>query len=89
MSAARFWVSGRVQGVAYRAHARREARRLGIVGHARNLGDGRVEVVAHGDAAAIDAFARWLAGGPPAARVEGVAREVLDDAGRPHGFSIG
>lgn len=88
MSAARFTVSGHVQGVAFRAHARQQARALGIDGHARNLADGRVEVVAHGDTAAIDAFAAWLAHGPPAARVDDVIREPVD-AAPPRGFEIG
>jgi len=89
MSAARFLVSGRVQGVAFRAHARREAESLGLAGHARNLADGRVEVLAHGDAAAIDRLADWLRQGPPLARVDAVAREAADDGDAPAGFTIG
>ncbi|WP_133501184.1 acylphosphatase [Cognatilysobacter terrigena] len=89
MSAARFLVEGRVQGVAFRAHARHEAENLGLTGHARNLPDGRVEVVAHGDVAAIEALAEWLALGPPHARVDAVHREALDATSAPRGFSIG
>jgi acylphosphatase len=89
MSAAHFVVSGRVQGVAFRAHARDEARALGLVGHARNLDDGRVDVVVHGDAAAIDAFARWLARGPAMARVDGIGRAAIEPSGAPADFSIG
>ncbi|HEY4581665.1 MAG TPA: acylphosphatase [Lysobacter sp.] len=89
MSAACFFVDGRVQGVAFRAHARREAEALGLAGHARNLPDGRVEVVVHGDAAAIDRLAAWLRHGPPLARVDGVAREPLAGSEAPAGFSIG
>ena len=89
MTAARFLVAGRVQGVAFRAHARHEAQALGLRGHARNLADGRVEVVAHGDAEALATFQRWLAHGPPMARVDGVSREALDGIDAPHGFDVG
>jgi acylphosphatase len=77
-SAARFFVSGLVQGVAFRAYARQQALALGLRGHARNLSDGRVEVVAAGEAAAIDALAAWLHRGSPWARVDAVVREQLD-----------
>ena len=86
MAAARFLISGRVQGVFYRASTREQALRLGLSGHARNLADGRVEVVAHGAPEALDALERWLWQGPPAAAVEQVAREAfVGDAGS--GFS--
>ena len=68
-------VSGRVQGVFYRASARHEAERLGITGYARNQADGRVEVLACGEPAAIDQLRAWLAKGPPGAQVTGVACE--------------
>ncbi len=75
MAAARFLVSGRVQGVFFRASTREQARQLGLRGHARNLPDGRVEVVAAGADAAIDALAQWLHRGPANARVDAVQRE--------------
>lgn len=75
MSASRFVVSGRVQGVAFRAHARLQAQALGLRGHARNLADGRVEVLAAGPEESIEMLARWLADGPPLARVDSVERE--------------
>lgn len=89
MIAARFTVRGRVQGVAFRAHARAEALARGLRGHARNRADGSVEVRVAGDAAAIDAFAAWLAHGPPLARVDAVERmaDRADDV--PPGFSTG
>jgi acylphosphatase len=89
MSAARFLVSGRVQGVAFRAHARAEALRLGLRGHARNLADGRVDVVAAGDAAALDSFAAWLRHGPPLARVDDIERLPASDDAVGAGFVIG
>jgi acylphosphatase len=78
MAAARFLVSGVVQGVFYRASTRGQAQRLGLTGHARNLPDGRVEVVAHGGPDALDALERWLWQGPPAAKVSGVERTAMD-----------
>lgn len=75
MAAARFFVRGRVQGVRFRASTRDVATRLGLSGHACNLADGRVDVLAVGDADAIEALAAWLQHGPPGARVEGVVRE--------------
>jgi acylphosphatase len=79
MAAARFFVSGKVQGVCFRAGTREEALRLGLRGHARHLADGRVEVLAAGDASALDALARWLEHGPPLARVEQLRREAADE----------
>jgi acylphosphatase len=70
--AKRCLVAGRVQGVFYRASTRQQAASLGIVGYAKNLVDGRVEVLAVGDAAQVDALVRWLRQGPPAAHVTAV-----------------
>ena len=75
--AARFLVSGRVQGVFFRASTRTEALRLGLSGYARNLPDGRVEVHAEGDAAAIATLEQWLRKGPPMARVDSLQREAI------------
>ena len=74
MSVARFLVSGRVQGVFFRASTRDAARALGLAGYARNLDDGRVEVVAQGSEDAIEALRAWLHDGPPQARVDQVER---------------
>lgn len=88
MSCACFRVTGRVQGVFFRASTRREAERLGLRGHAINLPDGRVEVLACGPDDALDALERWLHRGPPAARVDGVERVAVErDA--PAGFTTG
>lgn len=76
MTAARFLVSGRVQGVFYRASTRERALALGLSGYAKNLPDGRVEVVASGSDADIDALEQWLRQGPPGARVDAVSREA-------------
>lgn len=77
MPTRRYFVAGRVQGVFFRASTRNEALRLGIAGYAKNLVDGRVEVLASGDAAALDELEAWLHRGPPGARVDALAREDL------------
>ena len=87
MPAARFLVSGRVQGVYYRASTRGQALALGLEGSATNLADGRVEVVAAGPAQALDALEQWLRQGPPAARVDAVERHAHEGAVAP-GFSV-
>ena len=66
----KFRVSGRVQGVFFRASAKQEAERLGLQGWIRNCAHGEVEGVASGSAERLEAFARWLARGPRMARVE-------------------
>ena len=71
----RFLVSGRVQGVGFRDFTRREAMRLGLLGYAANLPDGRVEVVAEGDSHALQELGESLASGPRSAHVTGVLAE--------------
>ena len=70
-------VSGRVQGVWYRASTREQAHRLGVCGYARNLVDGRVEVLACGEQQAVAALQNWLWQGPPHARVTEVSCQLL------------
>lgn len=70
--ARRCYVSGRVQGVFYRGSARQKATELGLSGYARNLPDGRVEVLVVGEPDATQAFIDWLWRGPPAAQVRNV-----------------
>lgn len=65
-------VAGRVQGVFFRASAREVAEELGLTGWVRNLPDGRVEVVAVGDAQALARFRDWLRQGPERAVVTSV-----------------
>ena len=88
MAAARFLVAGKVQGVWFRASTREQALALGLRGFAKNLDDGRVEVLAVGDAGAIDALAEWLRQGPPLARVDRIERTDVDDAGDADGFDV-
>lgn len=78
MPCVRFRVEGRVQGVCFRASTREQALDLGLSGHARNLPDGSVEVLACGEPGAIEALAQWLQHGPALARVDSLQRR--DDA---------
>ena len=77
---ARFFVAGKVQGVFFRASCARQATQLGLVGWARNLPDGRVEVLAGGPPAGLDELGRWLAEGPALAVVRNVERHAEDRA---------
>ena len=86
MVAWRCLVSGRVQGVFYRASTRNEAEKLGVTGYARNLPDGRVEVLACGEEHAVRALRDWLEIGPPAARVTKVECEEVELDRVPEGF---
>ena len=81
-------VTGRVQGVSYRASTADEARRLGLAGWVRNRKDRTVEALVEGDDAAIEAFVRWCHEGSPAAQVTKV--DVVDDRSgdRLEGFRI-
>jgi len=65
-------ISGRVQGVFFRAHTRTKARELGLSGWVHNLPDGRVELVAEGEETKIATLLAWVQMGPPSARVENV-----------------
>jgi len=84
----RCYVSGRVQGVFFRASARHEAERLGIRGYARNLPDGRVEVLACGAKPLVEELCAWLLKGPAQAQVSNVSCELADDDPPPL-FTIG
>jgi acylphosphatase len=68
----RSFVTGRVQGVFYRATCVRKAQSMGISGFARNLNDGRVEVLACGEPAAVEGFIAWLWEGSAASKVAAV-----------------
>ena len=80
-------VSGRVQGVYFRASARDRARLLGLAGIARNDPDGSVFVEVEGDEQALERFVAWCHHGPPDARVERV--EVTEGEPVGHvGFTV-
>lgn len=87
MTAKRFVVRGRVQGVMFRATAADEAARLGVSGRIWNRDDGAVEAEAVGSAEQLAAFERWLHRGPSHARVESVDAEDLPGAPPYRGFT--
>jgi len=81
-------VSGRVQGVSYRASTASKARHLGLVGWVRNLPDGSVEVEAEGPADQVEALVAWCRQGPSAARVAQVAVEERSPTGSERSFDV-
>jgi acylphosphatase len=86
--ARRFLVSGRVQGVGFRYFVQEAAMLEGISGWVRNRPEGSVEVMAEGDAEAVERFGRQLARGPALARVDSV--DISDEAptGRAGAFTV-
>jgi acylphosphatase len=82
-------VSGRVQGVFYRASTARRAEELKVLGHARNLDDGRVEVLAFGAPDAVEQLVKWLWIGSSASKVTAVevTDEPCDSAVLPRAFT--
>jgi len=79
METRRLVIKGMVQGVAYRYHMSEAARRLGVCGWVRNRGDGSVEALVSGDAAAVAAVIAWARHGPPSASVSQVAVELAEE----------
>jgi len=80
-------VTGKVQGVGYRAYARKRAMELGLCGYAENLSDGRVEVVAEGSKENLEQFLEFLRKGPRLSRVTGLDVQWSEATGL-NGFSI-
>jgi len=81
-------ITGRVQGVWYRASAEAKAAELGLAGWVRNLPDGSVEAVAEGERASVVAMIAWLHDGPAGARVEAVDLRWEEPAGASTGFRV-
>jgi acylphosphatase len=75
MTRIRIIVAGRVQGVFFRRAAAEQARALGVLGWARNLNDGSVEIVGEGRRANLEILLEWAHQGPPHARVDAVKAE--------------
>ncbi len=88
MSCRVFLVSGRVQGVFFRQSTLEQARRLKLSGYAKNLEDGRVEIIACGQSSAISALGKWLHEGPRFAHVEHVETQEMTLTSSFSGFSI-
>jgi acylphosphatase len=78
-------IAGRVQGVGYRAYVRRHALDLGLTGHAENLADGRVEVVAEGPRGGLEHLLERLRTGPVHASVDSIDVQ-WGEAGGARGF---
>ncbi len=85
---ARVVVTGRVQGVYYRAHARDKAARLGVTGWIRNLPDGSVEAVFEGNEPALRAMLEWCQRGSPQAQVTGTTVTWEPHTGAYDRFSV-
>jgi acylphosphatase len=83
----RFLISGRVQGVSFRAYTKFEAQKLGLTGWVRNLSNGDVEALACGEASAVDRLQEWLHRGPPLAKVLHVQSEATEEP-QSTGFTI-
>jgi len=81
------FVTGRVQGVAFRWHARERAKGLGLSGWVRNLDDGRVEAWVEGPEVDVEQMLAWLRRGPPGSRVNDVQVSPVAPAGHA-GFEI-
>ncbi len=88
MTARRFVISGRVQGVGFRYFVMMLARERGLAGWTRNLPDGRVEVLAQGEAADLDGLRAELAEGPRHAQVEDVESGETEADPALSGFSV-
>lgn len=81
-------VSGRVQGVSFRAYAEREARRIGVRGYVRNLPSGQVEIVAEGDEADLTHMIAWARRGPSLAHVDDLQIAWSEPSGEFPDFRI-
>lgn len=88
MTAQRFLVTGRVQGVGFRWSAVQAAERIGVAGWVRNLPGGEVEALVAGDDDDVERMADWLRQGPPGARVDAVTATPADPADAPRGFAL-
>jgi len=81
-------ISGRVQGVFFRAETERVARSLNLAGWVRNCEDGDVEALFEGEDTDVDQMIAWCRKGPPHARVDRVNMEEQPFSGDIHGFRV-
>jgi acylphosphatase len=85
---ARLIIEGMVQGVWFRDSTRKKAKELGVYGWVKNREDGRVEVLAEGDAEAVDRLIAWCHKGPPQAVVRSVKEAREEWTGEFNSFGI-
>ena len=88
MVARQIRVSGRVQGVGFRASLQNEARKLGVSGWVRNRRDGTVEAVLQGAPESVAALIAWARRGPPGSRVIDVEESAADGEPAHAGFEL-
>ena len=82
----KFLISGHVQGVFFRISTQQQALNLAITGYAKNLFDGKVEVLACGKKEKVEILADWLLHGPSGADVRNITAEVIADKKNPENF---
>ena len=87
MPCKRYLISGRVQGVFYRASTQQKAASLGLSGWVRNLADGRVEALACGSSEKLATLEEWLYQGPPMAEVDNIEVQAAEQ-GDYNGFGV-
>lgn len=88
MKRAHVFISGRVQGVFFRAETLRTALRLGLAGWVRNREDGSVEALFEGEDESVDQMLAWCRQGPPHARVDRVDMAEEPWSGDLKGFRV-
>ena len=89
LAQAHILVTGRVQGVFFRASTLEQAQALGLTGFVQNLPDGGVEIVAEGPRYALEDLVTWARHGPPMAHVDDVSVQWRPYEGRYRTFMIG
>jgi acylphosphatase len=88
MTCRRYIVSGRVQGVFFRASTQEQAEKLGLTGWVKNRRDGKVEALACGSRQQLEQFETWISNGPPMASVSDITVKPFDDDPIVNGFNI-
>ncbi|WP_305909158.1 acylphosphatase [Methylomarinum sp. Ch1-1] len=81
-------ISGRVQGVYFRAFTQKQAKKLNLTGYAKNLSNGDVEIIACGEKSQLEKLVQWCHKGPIMAKVNSVQTRPLTDARSYQGFDI-
>jgi acylphosphatase len=81
-------ISGRVQGVSFRASMKDAALRFGVEGWVRNREDGAVEALLQGEQASVTRLLAWARMGPPGAEVLSLDKEVLESCPPQRGFHV-